>query len=145
MCHRTQTHGLYLGNIKVMPITHRVDRDSGIVRTTVTGSFELSDLRRYLGQAVDDKVFSYPAIIDARGVDPASLRPKELLRAANLVRDASHGRDVPPRAIIVDSRSHFGQARIFAGFLAGVFRVAVFEDCVEAERWIASQMASQEA
>ena len=119
-----------------MPIQLQVDRAAGWARTTVTGPFTVTDVRRYLGRAVDQRVFDVPELVDAQGAEAMQWRPRDLLMLAGLIRDAFGNRRVPPRAIVVGGDSHFGQARIFASFLAGRMRVAVFDDLEEAEQWL---------
>ena len=128
-----------------MPIQLQVDRVAGRARTTVTGTFTVTDVRRYLGRAVDQRVFDVPELVDASRADPMHWRPRDLLMIAGLIHDAFGERRVPPRAIVVDSDSHFGQARIFASFLAGRMRVAVFDDIKEAEQWLADVVSEDEA
>jgi hypothetical protein len=127
-----------------MPIQLQVDRAAGWARTTVTGTFTVTDVRRYLGRAVDQRVFDLPELVDASRAEAMHWRPRDLLMLAGLIHDAFGNRQVPPRAIVVDGDSHFGQARIFASFLAGRMRVAVFDDLEEAEQWLAN-VASEDA
>jgi hypothetical protein len=128
-----------------MPIQLQVDRSAGWARTTVTGTFTVTDVRRYLGRAVDQRVFDVPELVDARRAEPMQWRPRDLLAIAGLIHDAFGGHRVPPRAIVVDTDSHFGQARIFASFLAGRMRVAVFDDLDEAERWLVDVTSDEDA
>lgn len=119
-----------------MPIEQLVDPARGVVNTTITGIVTMQEIRRHIGVVRARHLMSLPELIDARGAVAAGTTPRDLLHLAHLAREVLSSGPVAPRAVIVSSDDSFGRARIFASFVAGWLRMAVFQDDVAAREWL---------
>ena len=119
-----------------MPIEQHVDRARGLVYTTITGIMTMQEIRRHVGVVRARHLMSMPELIDARGAIGGVATPRDLLRLAHFAREVLSCSPVAPRAVIVGNDESFGRARIFASFVAGWLRMAVFQDEIAAREWL---------
>ena len=119
-----------------MPIEQHVDRARGLVYTTITGIVTIQEVRRHIGVVRARQLMGMPELIDARGTVGGRATPRDLLHLAHLAREVLASGIVAPRAVIVGGDDSFGRARIFASFVAGWLRMAVFQDEVAAREWL---------
>jgi len=119
-----------------MPIRLEVSEYEGVVRTTVSGPFQVSDVRHHLQRITHSRAYRLPCLVDARAVGDAKMSPRDLLSLAHLAHEALGSLAVAPCAIVVDSERHFARARMFAAFVAGWLPIGVFRDPDEAETWL---------
>ena len=119
-----------------MPIEQHVDSARGFVYSTISGIVTMQEIRRHIGVVRARHLMSLPELIDARGAVAARTTPRDLLHLAHLAREVLSSGPVAPRAVIVGGDDSFGRARIFASFVAGWLRMAVFQDEIAAREWL---------
>ncbi len=119
-----------------MPIHTRLDQADRVLRTTVSGSVTIHDVREHVGAVRRAGETRYPELIDARAADGGALSRKDLLAFALHAKQALGEDTAARRAVVVDSADNFSMARVFAAFVAGWVRVGVFDDANTAEEWL---------
>ena len=81
-----------------MPMQLTVDSAAGVARTIVSGPFTADDLHDHLRKVLERKAYRYPSLVDVREAEPATLRPRDLLQMAHLIRDGLSRRPMAPCA-----------------------------------------------
>lgn len=120
-----------------MPIRIWIDRDPGVVRGVVDGSFESEQMMEALNGILsdDDFVPGMPVVSDHRTVTTVLTREQAMAVAGRLV---SMGPELSRMrwAVITTNTASYGMMRMLAVLLedAGV-ELRIFEDPEQAEAW----------
>ena len=119
-----------------MPIQREYDRCERLIRTTISGSVTLADVRHHVGEVRRKGTHHFPELIDARNAEATGLTSRDLLQVAHYARLTFNDHDVARRAVVVSNDSSFGAARVFSSYVAGWLRLGVFDDHGDAETWL---------
>lgn len=122
-----------------MPINGLFDPETGVYRTTVTGTVTIKELGRHIATVQQTRAHEHPGLVDARGAHTLTFGTRDLMRFAHHAREMLGATNPAPRAVVVDGLVHFGLARLFASLVAGWMQVGVFECPKAAEAWLTGE------
>lgn len=121
-----------------MPITHRIDRDSGIVYVDVEGSPTTAEMCGAIDRVVTDPDFKvgFGILSDHRGLDsPATTQQVRAILAHISKRKSDFGSI--RWAIVVEKAASFGMMRMLSVHAEEIpARVEVFRKVEEASSWL---------
>ncbi|MGE5647557.1 MAG: STAS/SEC14 domain-containing protein [Acidobacteriota bacterium] len=128
-----------------MPITYRIDRSTGIIRTKCAGVVTLEDVLGHLRALESDP--ECPPRLDVL-LDfsewTSEANGAELRAAGDAVGSVSHRVQFGACAIVAPTDLLFGMARMFEVFAEAWFRaIQVFRAAAAAEAWLSSQESSR--
>ncbi len=128
-----------------MPITHRIDRTSGIVYVDVRGSPTTAEMRGAINRVVTDPegVPGYGILSDHRGIDtPATTNQVQALLTHLTGLKSSFGSI--RWAIVVKKPASFGMMRMLAVLAEQVpAQIEVFRDVEAAKKWLTEGPAAK--
>ena len=121
-----------------MPLTYRVDKGHGILRSHGSGTLTTGDLMEYFKSTRADPDFD-PAmhrLMDLRQV--TQLPPSEEIRAMATFARTKAPVETARMAILAPSDLAFGVSMMFKGFVGFGERLVVVRDEAEAIAWLTS-------
>ncbi len=121
-----------------MPITIRIDSESGIVYTTVEGQVGIDEIIEKLTGLMDHPDFrsGLNGIADMRS-SQLDTHPADIERIASLMIRFRDKIGPSKTAIVVSSKATFGMARMFQVFAEkSSIGTAIFQDMEEAGQWL---------
>jgi hypothetical protein len=119
-----------------MPIARQLDAATGVLRTTISGTVSMDDLREHFDVVRGMGAASKPEIIDARHVSGLRFGARDLPKLAEYGREVFAGAEMAPRAFVVEGMVYFGIARLFATLASGWVQISVFDSMTPAESWL---------
>jgi hypothetical protein len=119
-----------------MPIARHLDAATRVLRTTISGTVSLEDLREHFQLVRNMGAASRPEIIDARHVIGLRFGARDLPKLAQCGREVFTGAEMAPRAFVVEGMVYFGIARVFASLASGWVQINVFDSMEPAESWL---------
>src|SRR5580698_6087314 len=95
-----------------------IDKEKGIVYSTVTGEITLQEIKDCMAQLAADPSYrpNMPGLTDLRGVTKP-LGPAEMVRLAEFIKDNPHLVNRTRRAFLVGSDLAYGMQRLFQYFM----------------------------
>jgi hypothetical protein len=121
-----------------MPISHRIDRDLGVVYLYVTGRVQPVDQSRHLKSLLADPDFraGLHYLVDWRDGDESNTS-EEVRMMADAVRRESDRLAESRFAIVVRSDVQYGLTRVFAAFVGDApLEFRTFRKIDDACRWL---------
>ncbi|MGE5925824.1 MAG: hypothetical protein ACM357_00605 [Gemmatimonadota bacterium] len=120
-----------------MPLTYVVDRERGLVRTTVTGPVAADEFLPYLESLADGGLIGWPQIVDARN---AALRitPQDVRRFVFIIDGVRARHGISRTAFITEDDATYGMLRMYSALGESADPgFAVFRHAADAEAWVA--------
>jgi len=126
-----------------MPITFRIDRDAGIVRTRISGQFSAAEVTAYRDQLFSDPDY-HPGMlgfVDCREVEALPSADTLQLLALEITR-RQEAVGATRVAVVVASEAAYGLMRMYEVYTAAtVIKVKAFRDEAGALAWLTGQSA----
>lgn len=124
--------------LKELPLNFRVDRNTRTVRTKARGVLEVDDFMAHAHALVNEKVFAFSQLIDAREAH-LKITTNDVRRLVDRIKALRKIHGTARTAFVTRYPAAFGMMRMYAtlseecdpGF-------AVFREIGEAEEWILS-------
>ena len=121
-----------------LPLNFRVDRNTRTVRTNARGVLEIDDYMAHVHALVEEKVFAYSQLIDAREAR-LKISARDVRRLVDKIKMLRRIHGTARTAFVTRYPASFGMMRMYAtlseesdpGF-------AVFREIGKAEEWILS-------
>ena len=118
-----------------MPISFRVDPQRHLIRTTQVGAITPPELMRYVGQLVEQGLFSYAQLIDGRAAT-LQLTTEETREFAAQIASLRSVYGQAPVAFVAGNAASYRVAQDYADVGVGSKPFQVFADVAAAEVWI---------
>ena len=119
-----------------MPITSKLDPNSGTLRSRVIDTLHFHDFLRHITETRPQLAPGLPEIFDARGAD-TDIAVSEMRALAYAARDTSLRGELGATAFVASEDGTFGMARMYATFAdESTDPIHVFRDLELAEEWL---------